>query len=172
MNKKIFFLLIGWMLMASCGLYAQSSEFVLDDEEEELIVPQDTVTVVEPEITILERVWGINLEGSLEDEIIRLSKSSTCERIAKSDISKWVYRVKNVPTTKTKNITVYLSLLKDHSYFLSLENPVTLDEVCKCYLELTKPDELKTSGKHQTDDEFFGTPASNGRNQRLIVIEF
>lgn len=173
MRKKIIFLLIGWMLVASSGLYAQSSEFVLDDEEVVVTVqPADTVVQEDPiTIQMMERVWGNNLEEYLESKIISLSSHPNQGKVSKKNIM-YVYKVFGVPC-KGGFQTIYLSMTKSRDFILSKEDPTNAEEVCGCYLELNLPEKVATTpSRHQTDDEFFIQPVATGDNREVQPIEF
>ena len=98
MKKKLFFLLIGCMLVAS-GLYAQSSEYIVEDEEEVVITvqPQDTVVEAVKPIPVTQRTWE-TLEKDLKDQVVTLSKGYTNKKVTKEDVV-WIYEIRNVPTT-------------------------------------------------------------------------
>lgn len=174
MKTKFFFLIISWMLVASCGLYAQSSEFVLDDEEVNIIVteqPTDTITVAHPEvIRITTRTWD-NMEEPLKEKVIQLSKGQSQMKISRDKV-RWVYEVTNIPTLSGKR-TAYLSILDNHDYFLSKEDPNDAEVICGCFLQLQQPENiLITPSKHQTDDSVFGEAEPNGHNVQRALIEF
>lgn len=171
MKTKALLLLIGCLLMAT-GLYAQSQRFRLYDEE----VEEDTVVIVAPdtvaqmkEIPVSQRTWD-NLEQTLKDEVIRLSKNYTNKKVAKSEIV-WIYEIHDIPTTSGPK-TFYLNMLAHGGFILSKENPNRLDEVCECYLNLQQPERVITPSRHQTDDEIFGRPTPNGDSRRLKVVDF
>lgn len=174
MKTKFFFLIISWMLVASCGLYAQSSEFILDDEEEITVTvqPADTVMQENPiTIRMMGRVWGNNLEEYLESKIISLSKNPHQGKVSKKDIL-YVYKVFGVPC-KSGFQTIYLSMTESKDFILSKEDPTNTEEVCGCYLELNLPDEVTTTpSRHQTDDDFFIQPIATGNNRKVQPIEF
>lgn len=173
MRKQIIFLLIGWMLVANCGLYAQSSEFVLDDEEVVVTVqPADTVVQEYPiTIQMIERVWGNNLEEYLESKIISLSSNPHQGKVSKKDIL-YAYKVFGVPC-KSGFQTIYLSMTKSRNFILSKEDPTNAEEVCGCYLELNLPEKVAaTPSRHQTDDDYFIHPIATGDNRKVQPIEF
>lgn len=174
MKKKLFFLLIGCMLVAS-GLYAQSSEFVLDEEEETVVVPVDTTTVQPVEIQITPIRWD-ELNGPMENlkqAIVDLANEPNKRTVTRDKIA-WIYKVYDVPTV-SGNQTVYLSVLQDapYGYFLSKQNPNEAETICECYLELERPEKVSITGnetpsKHQTDDTVhFGKTESNGPNSNI-----
>ena len=167
MNKRIFLLFIGCMLMTA-GLYAQSSEYILEDEEEVIAVqPQDTVVETVKPIPVTQRTWE-TLEQDLKDQVVNLSKGYTNKKVAKEDVV-WIYEIRNVPTT-TGDRTVYLNMLARGGFLLSKENPNNVEQICECYLPLNLPSEvIAKPGKHQTDDyDFFGEVESNGTNRKII----
>ena len=167
MNKRIFLLFIGCMLMTA-GLYAQSSEYILEDEEEVIAVqPQDTVVETVKPIPVTQRTWE-TLEQDLKDQVVNLSKGYTNKKVAKEDVV-WIYEIRNVPTT-TGDRTVYLNMLARGGFLLSKENPNNVEQICECYLPLNLPSEVVAKpGKHQTDDsDFFGEVESNGTNRKII----
>lgn len=166
MNKKIYLLFIGCMLMTA-GLYAQSSEYIVEDEEEVIVVSPDTVADQAKPIPVTQRVWDY-LEQELKDQVISLSKNYTNKKVSKDDVV-WIYEILNVPTT-TGNRTVYLNMLAKGGFLLSKENPNNVEEICECYLPLSLPNEVVVKpGKHQTDDsDFFGEAESNGTNRKII----
>lgn len=167
MKKKLFFLLIGCMLVAS-GLYAQSSEYIVEDEEVVITVqPQDTVVEAVKPIPVTQRTWE-TLEKDLKDQVVTLSKGYTNKKVTKEDVV-WIYEIRNVPTT-TGDRTVYLNMLAKGGFLLSKENPNNVEQICECYLPLNLPSEVVAKpGKHQTDDsDFFGEVESNGTNRKII----
>lgn len=166
MEKKLFFLLISCLLMASNGLYAQSSNIFVDEDEVVVTVPvnDDTVVVHRPEhtqIQVLERTWGVNLESYLKDKIVYLSTHPSDKKVSKSDI-RYVYKVYQVPCRDGKQI-VYLSMTAEPiEFYLSKQDPSTMEEICSCYLDLALPQE-PTPSRHQTDDtEYFGVAKPDG----------
>jgi hypothetical protein len=172
MKTKIFLLFINCLLVAT-GLYAQTERFRLYDEEG---IASDTTKVVEldtvqqvKEIPVTFRTWD-NLEQTLKDEVIRLSKNYTSKKVAKSEIV-WIYQIQNVPTSSGPK-TYYLNMLAQGGFIVSKENPNRLEEICECYLNLQQPERVITSSRHQTDDEVFGSPVSNGVSRKLKVVEF
>jgi hypothetical protein len=172
MKTKVLLLLISCLLMTT-GLYAQTERFRLYDEEE---IASDTTKVVEldtaqqvKEIPVTFRTWD-NLEQTLKDEVIRLSKNYTSKKVAKSEIV-WIYQIQEIPTSSGPN-TYYLSMLARGGFILSNNDPNRLEEVCECYLNLQQPERVITSSRHQTDDEVFGTPVSTGKSRKLKVVEF
>lgn len=171
MKTKAILLLIGWMSVTA-GLYAQTERFRLYDDEE---TQEDTVQVITPdtitpkEIPVTLRAWD-NLEQTLKDEVIRLSKSYTNKKVAKSEIV-WIYEIQNIPTSSGPK-TFYLNMLAHGGFIISKENPNKLEEVCECYLNLQQPEKVITPSRHQTDDEAFGTPVSTGKSRKLKVVEF
>ena len=173
MKTKELLLIIGCMLMTA-GLYAQSERFRLYDVEVEkdtvVIVAPDTVAQVK-EIPVSQRTWD-NLEETLKDEVIRLSKNYTNKKVAKSEIV-WIYQIQDVPTSSGPK-TFYLDMLAHGGFILSKENPNRLEEVCECYLNLQLPEErvIVTPSRHQYDDDVFGQPVSNGESRRLKVVDF
>lgn len=170
MEKKLFFLLISCLLMASCGLYAQSSNIFIDEDEVVVTVPvanNDTVVVHRPEhtqIQVLERTWGVNLESYLRDKIVYLSTHPSDKKVSKSDI-RYVYKVYQVPCRDGKQI-VYLSMTAEPiEFYLSKQDPSTMEEICSCYLDLALPQRVTepTPSRHQTDDtEYFGVAKPDG----------
>ena len=172
MKTKALLLLISCLLMTT-GLYAQTERVRLYDEEE---IVSDTTQVVEldtaqqvKEIPVTLRAWD-NLEQTLKDEVIRLSKSYTNKKVAKSEIV-WIYEIQNIPTSSGPK-TFYLNMLAHGGFIISKENPNKLEEVCECYLNLQQPEKVITPSRHQTDDEAFGTPVSTGKSRKLKVVEF
>jgi hypothetical protein len=63
-------------------------------------------------------------------------------------------------------------MLAQGGFIVSKENPNRLEEICECYLNLQQPERVITSSRHQTDDEVFGSPVSNGVSRKLKVVEF
>lgn len=173
MNKKLFILLISWMLGAS-GLYAQSI-FVDQNEDVETVIatvptPVDTVVTHENEIQVLERTWGLNLEDFLRDKIIYLSNHAS-KWVWKRDIQ-FVYKVFKVPCRSGERV-VFLSMTENREFFLSLQDPTTItqDGFYSCYLDYGEATTVSSS-RHYTDDEVFGRPASNAQSRWLEAIEF
>lgn len=171
MKTKALLLLISCLLMTT-GLYAQTERVRLYDEEE---IVSDTTQVVEldtaqvKEIPVTFKIWD-DLEQVLKDEVIRLSKSYTNKKVAKSEIV-WIYEIQNIPTSSGPK-TFYLNMLARGGFILSNENPNRLEEICECYLNLQQHEKVITPSRHQTDDEVFGTPVSSGKSRRLEVVEF
>lgn len=174
MEKKLFFLLISCLLMASNGLYAQSSNIFVDEDEVVVTVPvtDDTVVVHRPEhtqIQVLERTWGVNLESYLRDKIVYLSTHPSDKKVSKSDI-RYVYKVYQVPCRDGKQI-VYLSMTAEPiEFYLSKQDPSTMEEICSCYLDLALPQRVTepTPSRHQTDDtEYFGVAKPNGQDGNI-----
>ena len=171
MKTKALLLLISCLLMTT-GLYAQTERVRLYDEEE---IVSDTTQVVEldtaqvKEIPVTFKMWD-DLEQLLKDEVIRLSKSYTNKKVAKSEIV-WIYEIRDIPTSSGPK-TFYLNMLAHGGFIISKENPNKLEEVCECYLNLQQPEKVITPSRHQTDDEAFGTPVSTGKSRKLKVVEF
>lgn len=166
MNKKIFWLFISCMLMTA-GLYAQSSEYIFEDEEEVIITvqPQDTVVETVKLIPVTQRTWE-TLEQDLKNQVVNLSKGYTNKKVAKEDVV-WIYEIRNVPTT-TGDRTIYLNMLARGGFLLSKENPNNVMEICECYLPLSLPSEvIAKPGKYQTDDDYFGQASTNGNNKSI-----
>ena len=172
MNKKLFTLLISYLLMVGTGMYAQSTEFVWVEDETLNVPIVDTVVQQPEEIQVLQRTWGVNLEDYLRDIIITLSTNPTGKSIQKKNIL-YVYQVNGVPC-KTGNQTVYLTMSNSKDFVLSKDNPVNAEEICGCFLDLKLPEKVTYSpGAHPTDDEdAFGQPSSDGTDIELPVIEF
>ena len=165
------------MLLVS-GLFAQSTEFSLEDDEFVVNVEvTDTVAVESEPIPVKQLMWD-ELTGAMEplkQAIIDLSKESY-KRTVTSDKIAWIYEVSNVPTSTGKQ-TVYLSILKDkpYGYFLSKQNPNNVETICECYLALEEPETVKeaetkvnTSSRYQTDDpEEFGEVEADGTDRKI-----
>lgn len=172
MGKKLIFLFIGCMLVASIGLNAQSSEFVWNNEEEVTVVtPVDTVIQQPEEIRVTTRTWD-NLESELKSEVISLSKNPIKRNVSRENIA-WIYQVSDVPTSVGKQ-TVYLSILKSGGFFLSKQNPQNAEEICECYLDIEEPERVIYSpGAHPTDDEdAYGQPEATGNNRKIPKFGF
>ena len=170
MEKKLYFLLIGCMLIASGRLYAQSSNVFVDEDEVVVTVPvtADTVVVQQPESTqiqVLERTWGVNLEDYLRDKIVFLSSNPSNKKVSRTDI-RYVYKVYQVPCRSGKQ-TVYLSMTAEPiEFYLSKQDPTTLDEFYSCYLDFGTA--TATPSRHQTDDaEYFGVAKPNGSDGNI-----
>lgn len=176
MNKKIFFLLIGWMLVAStAGLYAQT---VFVDQDEDVVTVPVTVDTVEAQVSephqiqVLERTWGVDLEEYLRDKIIYLS-SKPAGYVFKRDIQ-FVYKVKQIPCKSGRRIA-YLSMTSNREFFLSLEDPTKIDVgFYSCYLDYGEETTATTNSRHHTDDPVYGipTPTSNGKPRKLDIVDF
>lgn len=169
MNKKIFLLFIGCMLVTA-GLHAQSSEYIVEDEEEVVITqPQDTVVEAVKPIPVTQRTWE-TLEKDLKDQVVTLSKGYTNKKVAKEDVV-WIYEIQGVPTA-TGERTVYLNMLARGGFLLSKENPNNVEQICECYLMLSIPSEVVVKpGKYQTDSDFFGETSPNG-DSKVIKNDF
>ena len=122
MKTKALLLLISCLLMTT-GLYAQTERVRLYDEEE---IVSDTTQVVEldtaqvKEIPVTFKMWD-DLEQLLKDEVIRLSKSYTNKKVAKSEIV-WIYEIRDIPTSSGPK-TFYLNMLAHGGFIISKENP-------------------------------------------------
>lgn len=173
MKKKLLFLFIGCMLVASSGLYAQTDRIVMYEIQDstQVAVINDTVTPQSPQkdIPVSVKTWE-TLDQVLKDEVVRLSKNYTNKKVAKSEIV-WIYQIQDIPTSSGPK-TFYLNMLAHGGFILSKENPNRLEEVCECYLNLQLPEQVITPSRHQTDDEVFGQPVSNGESRRLKVVDF
>ena len=150
--------------MASSGLYAQSSNVFVDEDEVVVTVPvtADTVVVQQTESTqiqVLERTWGVNLEDYLRDKIVFLSSNPSNKKVSRTDI-RYVYKVYQVPCRSGKQ-TVYLSMTESKEFFLSKQDPTTVDEIYSSYLDYGTI--TATPSRHQTDDtEYFGVAKPDG----------
>ncbi len=168
MKKKALLLLISCLLMTT-GLYAQSERVRVYELENE--IQEDTVQVVLPdttaqlkEIPVTLRTWD-NLEQTLKDEVIRLSKGYANKKVSKSEVV-WIYEIRDVPTSIGNSKTFYLNVLTNGKFILSNENPNQLEDVYvyECYFNLTP-------SCYQTDNERFGTPVSTGDSLKLVNVK-
>jgi len=171
MNKKLLTLLI-CLLVASSGLYAQSTEFIYKEYTPPAETTVDTVVQQPEEIHVTKRTWD-NLESELKSEIISLSKNPIKRKVSRENIA-WIYQVSDVPTSVGKQ-TVYLSILKGdiYGFFLSKENPQNAQEICECYLDIELPERIiYTPGARQTDNDDYGQPETTGNNRKIPKISF
>lgn len=155
------------------ALSAQSEKFVLYDQAEDVVESDmSKAETNEPEeIRVLERTWNLDLENYLMEKVIDLSSNQNPKKISKQDID-WIYKINQVPC-KSGYQVVYLTLTTQKDFIVSLENPVLMDEVCGCFLDLKLPEKVIYSPKVYTtdDEERFGTQKATGKDKELPDVQ-